>query len=198
MVMLASEIVSILEAERSEALGADASSDLRAERENALAYYEGDMTKDLPNPIDRSKAVSTDVSDVVEGLMPQLMDIFCSGDESVVFNPQGAEDVEAAEQETDYINYVVDQQNPGFLIKYSMVKDALLSKVGVVKAWWEERDEESKETYRGLTDDQYALLAADDAIEIVEHTEYPLGSDPREDDPEEKDEGASDQEDSEV
>ena len=34
-----------------------------------------------------------------------------------------------------------------------------LSKVGVVKVWWEEREEESRETYYDLTDDQFALLA---------------------------------------
>ena len=51
------------------------------------------------------------------------------------------------------------QQNPGFMTLYSFIKDALLSKVGIVKVWWEEREEESRETYYDLTDDQFALLA---------------------------------------
>ena len=38
----------------------------------------------------------------------------------------------AAEQETDYVNHVFMQHNPGFLVLYSFIKDALLSKVGVV------------------------------------------------------------------
>jgi hypothetical protein len=39
------------------------------------------------------------------------------------------------------------------MILYSFIKDALLSKVGLVKVWWEEREEEGRETYYDLTDD---------------------------------------------
>ena len=95
----------------------------------------------------RSRAVSTDVADTIEGLMPALMEIFCGPDDVVRFEPVGPEDVAAAEQETDYVNHVFMQVNPGFLILYSFIKDALLSKVGVVKVWWEEREEEKRETY---------------------------------------------------
>ena len=35
-------------------------------------------------------------------------------------------------------------ENPGFLVLYSMIKDALLSKNGIVKAWWEEYEEVEK------------------------------------------------------
>jgi len=67
------------------------------------------------------------------------------------------------------------QQNPGFLVLYSFIKDALLSKVGIVKVWWEEQEEESRETYYDLTDDQFALLAqevmqSNGAMKIVAHT----------------------------
>jgi hypothetical protein len=58
---------------------------------------------------------------------------------------------------------------------YSFIKDALLQKVGIVKVWWEETEQEERETYYDLTDDQFALLAqavamSDGAMEIVEHT----------------------------
>jgi hypothetical protein len=67
------------------------------------------------------------------------------------------------------------QQNPGFMVLYSFIKDALLSKVGIVKMWWEEREEEQRETYYDLTDDQFALLAqavteSGGAMKIVAHT----------------------------
>jgi hypothetical protein len=80
-------------------------------------------------------------------------------DEVVVFEPVGPEDEDAAAQETDYGNHVFMQQNAGFMVLYSFIKDALLSKVGVVKAWWEEREEEQRETYYDLTEDQFTLLA---------------------------------------
>jgi hypothetical protein len=40
---------------------------------------------------------------------------------------------------------------PGFMTLYSFIKDALLSKVGIVKVWWEEREEEERETYYDLS-----------------------------------------------
>ena len=76
------------------------------------------------------------------------MDIFAGTDEVVVFEPVGPEDEDAAAQETDYGNHVFMQQNAGFMVLYSFIKGALLSKVGVVKAWWEEREEEQRETHR--------------------------------------------------
>jgi hypothetical protein len=133
------------------------------------------MRKDMPAQDGRSRAVSTDVADTIEGLMPSLMDIFAGSDEVVRFEPVGPEDEAAAAQETDYVNHVFMQQNPGFMLLYSFIKDALLSKVGIVKVWWEEREEEQRETYYDLTDDQFALLAqavmqSGGAMKIVAHS----------------------------
>src|SRR6185437_14497819 len=133
------------------------------------------MRKDMPAQDGRSRAVSTDVADTIEGLMPSLMDIFAGSDEVVRFEPVGPEDEAAAAQETDYVNHVFMQQNAGFMILYGFIKDALLSKVGIAKVWWEEREEESRETYNDLSDDQFALLAqavaeSEGAMKIVAHT----------------------------
>ncbi|WP_343208598.1 GNAT family N-acetyltransferase [Bradyrhizobium sp. Ai1a-2] len=95
-----------------------------------MDYYLGDMRKDMPAQDGRSRAVSTDVADTIEGLMPSLMDIFAGSDEVVRFEPVGPEDEPAAQQETDYVNHVFMQQNPGFMILYSFIKDALLSPPG--------------------------------------------------------------------
>src|SRR6185437_7197937 len=169
-----SALQSMLAASKFSALAAVQSSQLSAERDDALMYYMGDMSKDMPAPDGRSSAVSSDVADTIEGLMPALMDIFAGADEVITFNPVSQEDVEAAEQETDYINHVFMNQNPGFLVLYSFIKDALLSKVGVVKVWWEEREEEENETYYDLTDDQFAILSANEDITITKHTEKPI------------------------
>src|SRR5712672_3478812 len=175
--MSLSDLKAMLASERADALAAVSSSKLSSERADAMDYYLGDMTHDMPSPEGRSRAVSTDVADTIEGLMPSLMEIFGGGDEVVQFAPVGPQDVAAAEQETDYVNHVFMQQNPGFMILYSFIKDALLSKVGIVKVWWEEREEESRETYYDLTDDQFALLAqavmeSNGAMKIVAHTAH--------------------------
>jgi hypothetical protein len=168
------DLKAILEAEKADALSAMNASKLSEDRSKAMEYYLGTMT-DMPAPKDRSQAVSTDVADTVEGLMPNLMEIFCSGDDVVEFQPVGAEDEEGARQETDYVNHVFMQKNPGFLTLYTFIKDALLQKNGIVKTWWDEWEEEEEETYQNLSDDAYALLLKeveeDDSLEIIEHTE---------------------------
>ena len=173
--MTEDELKALVAAQKADAMSAMNAAFLAEERANAMDFYLGRMETEMPAQEGRSKTVSTDVADTIEGLMPSLMDIFAGSDEVVRFEPVGPEDEAAAQQETDYVNHVFMQQNPGFMILYSFIKDALLSKVGIVKVWWEEREEESRETYYDLTDDQFALLAqaameSGGAMKIVAHT----------------------------
>jgi hypothetical protein len=181
--MSAVDLKSMLASEKANALAGISAARLMEDRADAMDYYLGDMRKDMPAQDGRSRAVSTDVADTIEGLMPAMMDIFAGSDEVVRFEPVGPEDEAAAQQETDYVNHVFMQQNPGFMILYSFIKDALLSKVGIVKVWWEEREEEQRETYYDLTDDQFALLAqavaeSGGAMKIVAHTVHDMGDAP--------------------
>jgi hypothetical protein len=166
-----SEIEALLSSEKSDALSSERASSLSEDRARAMDYYLGDVSDDMPSEPDRSSAVSSDVSDTIDGLMPGLMEIFYGGDKVVEFEPQGPEDEEAADQETDYINYVFQRQNDGFRVLYSMIKDALLQKLGIVKVWWEEKEADEEESYRDLDDAEFAMLMEDDNIEIVEHDE---------------------------
>jgi len=173
--MAVQDVQAMVNAEYAGALAALTAARLAEDRANAMDYYLGHMEKDMPAQEGRSRTVSMDVQDTVEGLMPALMDIFAGSDEVVRFEPVGPEDEEAAQQETDYVNHVFMQRNPGFMVLYSFIKDALLSKVGIVKVWWEEREEEQRETYYDITDDQFAILvqavaASDGMMEIVAHT----------------------------
>jgi len=129
--MSVSDLKFMLASEKANALAAISAARLMEERADAIDYYLGDMRKDMPAQDGRSRAVSTDVADTIEGLMPSLMDIFAGSDEVVRFEPVGPEDEAAAQQETDYVNHVFMQQNPGFMILYSFVKDALLSSPGL-------------------------------------------------------------------
>jgi hypothetical protein len=166
-----SELKALLQAERGASLGGTLTSDLASERSKALDYYNGEM-EDMPAFEGRSAAVSTDVSDTIEGLMPGLMEIFAAGEEVVRFEPVGPEDEEGAKQETDYVNHVFMQKNTGFLVLYTFIKDALLSKNGVVKVFWDKSETETKETYLDQPDDAFMMLASAPDAEIVEHTEH--------------------------
>src|SRR5271156_1571005 len=97
--MSPSTLKALLDAEKVSALAAMQSSKLSAERDDALMYYMNDMSKDMPAMDGRSSAVSSDVADTIEGLLPALMDIFAGSEDVVKFNPVGPEDVQAAEQE---------------------------------------------------------------------------------------------------
>lgn len=171
MSMSPTALKAMLEAEKGNSLGVNAGR-LSEDRAKAMDYYLGDMKDDMPSQEGRSEAVSSDVADTVEGLMPSLMEIFAAGEEVVRFEPVGEEDEQAALQETDYVNHVFMQKNPGFLILYSFIKDALQSKVGVTKAYWEKGQREERETYLDQADDTFAALAAQPDVEIVEHKEH--------------------------
>jgi len=138
---------------------------LSRERQQAERYYKGEP---FGNELDgRSQVVSRDVAEAVDGMMPSLMRVFASGDEVVRFEPAGPEDEAAAAQATDYVNWVWNQQNDGFSIFHSWFKDALLKKTGIVKIWWDESTDTTRETYQGLTTAERDILAGDPDVEIV-------------------------------
>ena len=164
------KIVAICRAEKSAALSAVSASDLTEQRSNALDYYLGDMDEHMPAMDGGSRAVSSDVSDTIESILPSLLDVFMSSDDICEFVPEGIEDEEAARQETDVVNHVFMQENHGFMVLYEGIKDALLSKTGVFKIWWEDKEDNEKETYEGLDEMSYVALLSDPDIEIVAQT----------------------------
>jgi len=155
---------------QAEIAAARPSGDLSEAREKALDYYHGRMERYFPTRDGFSKATSSDVQDTVESLMPSLMEIFTGGDEIARFEPYGAEDEKAAQQETDAVNYVINVENDGFTLVYDACKDALLLKTGVIKHWWEKKTEKTREEYEGITPEGEALLLADKAMEPIERT----------------------------
>jgi len=145
------------------------STELSAQRKQALEYYYGEP---FGNEVEgRSRYVSRDVLETIEWMMPSLMRIFTGGDTIVRFEPQGVEDEEAARQATDYINYVFQRQNDGFLTLYTWFKDALLSKNGFVKVYWDKYTEYKTETYDNLSEDEMAMILQDENVEPIEHSE---------------------------
>lgn len=118
--------------------------EINGQREIALNYFKGNMS-DMPAPAGRSSATSSDIADAIETVMPDLLEIFTGSDDVAVFSPNGPDDEEAAAQETDYINHVFFEENEGFQNLYTMIKDALQEKTGILKAYgsWEaDPDEE--------------------------------------------------------
>jgi len=150
----------------------------------ALGYWTGEVAQEQAKAMDyylgkpfgteeegRSSVVSTDVWDVVEGLTPLVLKPFVASDDVVRFNPLGPDDEKAAQQESEYINWVVTQRNDSFNQLVAWVKTGLLQKNGVVKYWWEQSTNTSIERYFGVPDDVLTLIAQDEGVEVVELSE---------------------------
>ena len=144
-------------------------SEVSTQRETAMEYFYGEP---FGNEEDgRSQVVVTDVQDTIMWMMPSLMRIFTSGKDVVRFAPHGPEDVQVAEQATNYVNHVFYKQNNGFDILYNFFFDALLQKVGIVKHYWEDITKTTTESYEKLTEQEFSLISEDEELEILEHTE---------------------------
>ncbi len=143
--------------------------ELSEQREQSMKYYLGEP---FGNEIEgRSEIVTTDVRDTIEYIMPSLMRIFTTHNNTAEFEPEGPEDIAMAQQATDYVNYVFNRQNNGFKILYDAFKDALISKTGIIKHYWEEKTEVTTENYDDLTEIEYQSILANDELEVMEHTE---------------------------
>ena len=172
------EIIAVLQNEISSAAGSATTSLLQENRRSALKYYMGDPYGD--EQAGRSSVVTSDLRDTVESLLPQLMKIFSSSDTIVQFTPSTPQDEEGAQQASDRVNHLFMVENDGFLILYTMIKDALLFKNGVVKVFWDETIVVTKETYEGLTEEERNAVLTDPEVEPVAYSEYemPIGHNP--------------------
>ena len=148
---------------------------LAVQRRKALQYYMAQPEGDLAAPeVDgRSSVVATDVADTVEWLLPSLLKIFTASDRVVQLNPRKPGMEQAAEDATDYLNWIFSTQNDGFKCLYTMFKDALISKTGILKVWWEDKADEAREEYEGLSDVELAQLIDDKEVDPIEHTSRP-------------------------
>jgi hypothetical protein len=142
---------------------------LAAERAQSYAEY---MRQPYGNEEEgRSSVVSSDVLDTIEGMLPDLIDVFVSSDKAVQFDPTSEEDEEGARQATEACNYVFYRQNNGFLTLYTAAKDALLLKTGGVKWVWEEKRQATFTTYRGVDEMQLAVFLMTHPKATVEEKE---------------------------
>lgn len=129
----------------------------------AIGYYESEIATEQADALDRyyrrpygderagrSQVVDGTVAITVDNALAAILKPFISSEEMVVFEPVGPEDEQVAEQATQYVNYVLNNDNCGFQIFHDWFKDALLQKVGVVKAYWEDYSRDMVERVENL------------------------------------------------
>ena len=148
-------------------------SELSTERAKIIDYYNGTLPK--PAHDGNSKYVSLDVYDSVESLKAALLETFSSGNKTVRFAPQNADDVEKANVCTEYTDYVVNRQNDLYTVMSTAIHDGLIARAGVVKVFWEASFELDYEDFEDITDSELDMLLAQDDVELVESTTDSLG-----------------------
>jgi len=171
--MVQNELKSILQAEIDDAIGY-IETETVDQRKQALEAY---LRQPYGNEVEgKSQIVTGEVAEAIDGALPSLVRIFTGSDDIVVFEPQGPADEASAKQATQYCNWVFARDNAGVAILHDWFKDALMQKNGIVKAYWENKEDITKERYFDLSDDELAMLMSDESMEIVEQdtTEFPI------------------------
>ena len=147
----------------------------------ATDYYLG---KPFGNEVSgKSSVVDRSVAASIDGALPQLLKIFTQSVDVVEFTPQNDGDANVAENVTQYVNHIFNKDNPGAIIMHDWFWDALVNKVGIVKAYWDVKQDANEEEYFGITQDELGMLMQEEAVEIVEQEEVPgelveVGTDP--------------------
>lgn len=147
------------------------------QRAKATRYYNGEpFGADGPQEEEgRSQVVLTEVRDVITAIMPSVMEVITGGERIAEFRPRRQDTVKLAQQMTEFIcDIVMMEDNPGFLITHSWLKDAFLRKLGIVMWWWED-GEVTAHILENADEESIQILAADETVAVGEITKSPYG-----------------------
>ena len=171
------DLIAAIESYAGQSLGSGTSDDGELSRQRSLSLdaYAGKMLDDPPEG--RSKVNDRSVFETIQWIMPSMMRIFAGGNNVVEFDPTGPEDEEVAEQESDYLNYIVTQKNDWDLTVREWCQDALLTKNAYCLVDLEEKLTPEKERYENQSEEQVTLLLEDD-LEIIGQEQFDDPNDP--------------------
>lgn len=142
--------------------------ELSVKRAKATKYYNGELFGDEQEG--RSKVVLTEFRDSVLGVMPDMLTTIFGPEHVVEYAPRNAEQVEAAEQATEFIRYVFEDDNPGFLTTYSVLKDGFVRALGTYKWGWDDTSSIKNYLLRDIKESVVEQLLQDDDIKLTRAT----------------------------
>lgn len=142
-------------------------SEIAPDRIRSQRYFDGEV--DIGEEDGRSTVVATKVRDTVRAIKPSLMRVFLSTDRAVEYVPAGPEDVQFAEMATKYMQYKFNELG-GYRIINDAFHDALVKKVGVVKAYWDTYTDQEIYEYNALNDQEYSVIVNEDGVDVLEHS----------------------------
>ena len=169
------DLQAIIENEIDNAIGYINTETVEERRDALMAYNREPYGNEVEG---RSTIVTGEVAEAVDGALPQLLRVFTQSDDVVRFEPKAPGDEEKAKQATEYANWVLMNDNPGFEVFQTWFKDALLQKAGVIKVWWNDETSVDKEKYENLSEEELTLLLADGQMEVVKQRQTQIGEVP--------------------
>lgn len=131
-------------------------------------YFDGEV--DIGADEGRSSVVATKVRDTVRAIKPSLMRVFLQTDRAVEYVPNGPKDVGFSELATKYMHYKFGELG-GYRLLNDVFHDSLIKKVGILKVYWNNRDEVTPYEYNDLNDQEYTLLMSEPDIDVLSHTQ---------------------------
>ena len=144
-------------------------SDAAQTRADLIDYYLGERYGNERDGY--SKIVTREVYQTVENIKADVAELFIADDETVRFEPEGPEDIDGAQQATDYIRYVFYRQNDGFGVILDSLMDGLLQRQGVIKRWRHMEDMVTNHNFEEVSEQAFQILMADPEVEITEFEE---------------------------
>lgn len=170
-------LVSVIKADIADAQSYhDSVIDPAVKRRYEIYYADKDYyTRKFPQLSKYSSIVSTDVTDTIEWALPSLIKVFTGGDEVVTVQGVSEEDDKNAEIMQKLLVYQLQRQNRFFPVLYNWMKDALITGMGIVKCYWERKEDvqvlEQTMNYRALQDLQQQKVQI---LSVSEPDEYGL------------------------
>lgn len=143
-------------------------SEIAMAQTDAMDAYNGKLKNDviLPN---RSKAVTQDVRDTINWMVPALMRTFAPSDDFLTVDDPGLDDNDPVLTDAaEYLKWIFFKQNRGEEFVHDFAFDGLLQKWGIGRTYWCDPEPKPPYVITNVTLDQLAKYVNDPNYEILE------------------------------
>ena len=161
------EIIAYLEAKRKQSIN-DADGEVSQRRQDINDYYMGELYGGEDE--NQSSVVTREVLETIEWCRPAVIKPFVMG-HPASFKPIGRDDVDRAEIETKVVNHVLFDATDTFGKLADWFQDAIKNPNGYVKIWWDDTPRRVVVRYKGLLEDQLAVLNDSKESSVLETSE---------------------------
>lgn len=153
---------------------------LRMEEERALQFQQADLSQNFVDALKhyegqpygdeeegRSQVVTRELFEQIQWTMAALMRVFCSGGNILSLEATSEADAKYADAAADYLNWILQSDNPGFRLIYNFGFDGLLQKNGWLACYWRDKEYRAPQLLTGLNLMQVQQLMAEGDVEII-------------------------------